>query len=163
MADTAELEKACVALSMQFENVGQAARDDAEKFLNAFSKRPTFVPDCLSIIKNGNVTPEIKKACGIYLDKKLLNTSNIREIPKDELEQVGKCLLEGLCDESVPGGVKTYLKSGLQSITYGQIEGILESFSKLRVEHLCPEDLGAYRNSQSFSCHRSSPRTVGNN
>ena len=134
MAEAMELEKACVALSMQFENVGQAARDDAEKFLNTFSKRPTFVEDCLSIIKNNKVSSEIKKACGIYLDKKLLNTSNIREIPKEEIEVIGKCLLEGLCDDNVPKDINTYLKSGLQSVTYGQIEGTLESYSQLRVE-----------------------------
>lgn len=117
-----ELEKVCVALGMQFENVSQSARDEAEKFLNEFAKRDSFVQDCLTIIRNANVLPEVKKACSIMMDKKVMSTSNIREIPEDELKSTGSVLLEGLCDENIPDDLKTYLKTSLQSLTYGQIE-----------------------------------------
>lgn len=117
-----ELEKACVALGMQFENVSQAAREEAEVFLNNFARGPSFVPDCLTIIRNGKVLPEIKKACCILMDKKVMSTSNIREIPPEELHATGSVLLEALCDETIPYDLKTYLKSSLQSLSYGQIE-----------------------------------------
>lgn len=117
-----ELEKVCTALAMQFENVNQTSREEAEKFLNEFAKKEDFVPDCLTIIRTAKVLPEVKKACCIMMDKKVMMTSNIREIPETELKAVGEVLLEGLCDENIPYDLKTYLKTSLQSLTYGQIE-----------------------------------------
>jgi hypothetical protein len=133
MADSKEieLEKVCVALGMQFENVNQSSREEAEKFLNMYATREDFVPDCLTIIRNVKVLPEIKKACCIFMDKKIMTTSNIREIPENELKLTGEALLEGLCDENISNDLKTYLKTSLQSLTYGQIERNLKLIRQL--------------------------------
>ena len=41
-----ELEKVCVALGMQFQNVSSSSREEAEKFLNTFARTTHFVQDC---------------------------------------------------------------------------------------------------------------------
>ena len=123
MADKDVLEKVCQALQLQFENVPQAARDEGEKYLNDFAAHDQFVPNCIAILSHPPVPFEVRKAAGIFLEKKLTSTCNIREMHIDEMTLAGNCLIKALCDEGIPLELKPYIQYCLQALTYSQVSG----------------------------------------
>ena len=117
-----KLERVVSSLRAQYEAVAKGVREQAEKLLNDWAASPAFISQAVQIMALEALPEDIRKACGILLDKKIMSLSNIKALSDEELTQAGKILIEGVCSPKIPISLKCYVSSALQSVTYGQIE-----------------------------------------